>query len=225
MDKLRQCPFCGGLAKIVLCDDEGNLHNEDYALKPYSGVGFMIRHTHEENQQCPIARYEVDGGIVGGVYIYDTEEKAAEAWNKRVNDASVVHGKWGDNGIAGSMLVKCSVCGFDCGANSFSYCPNCGARMRKAKREKTQRKYREILALYLYCVEVRMDARLERLHDGWAIRFPNGGDFAQHAGTYGTNDGFVEPAIGGEADYSPVSLREAEKLICENRKRLMTPSC
>ena len=90
---------------------------------------------------------------------------------------------------------------------------------------KTQRKYGEILALYLYCVEVRMDARLERLHDGWAIRFPNGGDFAQHAGTYGTNDGFVEPAIGCEADYSPVSLREAEKLICENRKRLATPSC
>ena len=47
----------------------------------------------------------------------------------------VVHGKWGDNGIAGSMLVKCSVCGFDCGANSFSYCPNCGARMRKAKMD------------------------------------------------------------------------------------------
>lgn len=139
--------------------------------------------------------------------------------------APVAPGKWGDNGITGSMLVKCSVCGFDCGANSFSYCPKCGARMRQAKRGKTQRKYREILALYLYCVEVRMDARLERLHDGWAIRFPNGGDFAQHAGTYGANDGFVEPAIGCEADYSPVSLREAEKLICENRERLVTPSC
>ena len=43
--------------------------------------------------------------------------------------AEVVHGKWGDNGIAGSMLVKCSVCGFDCGAYSFSYCPHCGAKM------------------------------------------------------------------------------------------------
>ena len=43
--------------------------------------------------------------------------------------APVVHGKWGDNGIAGSILVKCSVCGYDCGANSFSYCPNCGAKM------------------------------------------------------------------------------------------------
>ena len=49
--------------------------------------------------------------------------------------APVVHGKWSDNGIEGSMLVKCSVCGFDCGANSFSYCPNCGARMRKAKMD------------------------------------------------------------------------------------------
>ncbi len=139
--------------------------------------------------------------------------------------APVVHGKWGDNGIAGSMLVKCSVCGFDCGANSFSYCPNCGARMRQTKPGKARRKYAEILKLYRYCVEVGMDARLERLHDGWAVRFPNGGDFAQHAGTYGTNDGFVEPAIGCEADYSPVSLREAEKLIRENRERLMTPSC
>ena len=138
--------------------------------------------------------------------------------------APVVHGRWCDNGIAGSMLVKCSVCGFDCGANSFSYCPNCGARIRRAKREKAQRKYGEILALYRYCVEVEMDARLERLHDGWAVRFPNGGDFAQHDGTYGAHDGFVEPAIGCESDYSPVSLREAEKLIRENRERLMTPS-
>ena len=56
MDKLKPCPFCGGEAKIVLCDDEGNLHDEDYALRPYSGVGFMIRHTHEENPQCPISQ-------------------------------------------------------------------------------------------------------------------------------------------------------------------------
>lgn len=110
----------------------------------------------------------------------------------------------------------------DIDTNGRDFC-SYGEQMRQAKRGKVRRKYGEILALYRYCVEVGMDARLERLHDGWAIRFPNGGDFAQHAGTYGTNDGFVEPAIGCEADYSPVSLREAEKLICENRKRLMTP--
>ena len=43
--------------------------------------------------------------------------------------AEVVHGHWRDNGIAGSVLVKCTVCGFDCGASSFFYCPACGAKM------------------------------------------------------------------------------------------------
>ena len=112
----------------------------------------------------------------------------------------------------------------DIDTNGCDFC-SYGERMRQTKREKAQRKYGEILELHRYCVEAGMDARLERLYDGWAVRFPNGDDFAQHAGTYGTHDGFVEPAIGCEADYSPVSLREAEKLICENRERLMTPNC
>lgn len=43
--------------------------------------------------------------------------------------APVVHGQWGNNGIPGSMLCGCSVCGFTCGASSFFYCPNCGAKM------------------------------------------------------------------------------------------------
>ena len=41
----------------------------------------------------------------------------------------VVHGRWGNNGIPGSMLCGCSVCGFTCGASSFFYCPNCGSKM------------------------------------------------------------------------------------------------
>ena len=41
----------------------------------------------------------------------------------------VVHGRWIDNGIQGSMLSGCSVCGFTCGAYTFNYCPNCGAIM------------------------------------------------------------------------------------------------
>ena len=49
--------------------------------------------------------------------------------------APVVHGRWVDNGIPGSMLSGCSVCGFSCGAFSFSYCPNCGAKMDKDKKE------------------------------------------------------------------------------------------
>lgn len=73
----------GGKAILVPCDDEGNLHDAEYLKRPYSGIGYMIRHTHENNPNCPIAVYEVDGGIVGGVYIYDTPEEATEAWNRR----------------------------------------------------------------------------------------------------------------------------------------------
>lgn len=49
--------------------------------------------------------------------------------------APVVHGEWSDNGIAGSVLLKCSVCGFDCGASSFFYCPKCGAKMDGGEKD------------------------------------------------------------------------------------------
>ena len=86
MDELKPCPFCGGEVSIILCDDEGNLHDEAYREHPYSGLGFMLHHAHEENPGCPIASYECDGGILGGVYIYDTEEQATEAWNRRADN-------------------------------------------------------------------------------------------------------------------------------------------
>lgn len=53
--------------------------------------------------------------------------------------APVVHGQWGDNGIHGSMLRGCSVCGFTCGASSFFYCPSCGARMAWENEKKPAR--------------------------------------------------------------------------------------
>ena len=84
--KLKPCPFCGGKVSLVLCDDEGNLHDEAYREHPYSGLGFMLHHAHEENPECPIASYECDGGILGRVYIYDTEEQATEAWNRRAEN-------------------------------------------------------------------------------------------------------------------------------------------
>lgn len=84
--ELKPCPFCGGKVSLVLCDDEGNLHDEAYKEHPYSGLGFMLHHAHEENPKCPIASYECDGGILGGVHIYDTEEQAAEAWNRRADN-------------------------------------------------------------------------------------------------------------------------------------------
>lgn len=83
--ELKPCPFCGGKVSLVLCDDEGNLHDVAYGEHPYSGLGFMLHHAYEENPECPIASYERDGGILG-VYIYGTEERAAEAWNRRADN-------------------------------------------------------------------------------------------------------------------------------------------
>ena len=45
--------------------------------------------------------------------------------------APVVHGRWIDNGIPGSMLSVCPECGFTFGAYSFKYRHNCGAKMDK----------------------------------------------------------------------------------------------
>ena len=60
-----------------------------------------------------------------------TDEKVL-AWIKNLPAADVVEvvrGRWVDNGIPESMLSKCSVCDYSCGAYSFNYCPNCGAKM------------------------------------------------------------------------------------------------
>ena len=45
------------------------------------------------------------------------------------------HGKWIKSDVPESMLAKCSLCGFDCGAYSHNFCPNCGADMRRKKEE------------------------------------------------------------------------------------------
>ena len=70
--------------EMTYSTSDHTVQDEAYREHPYSGLGFMLHHAHEENPECPISSYECDGGILGGVYIYDTEEQAAEAWNRRV---------------------------------------------------------------------------------------------------------------------------------------------
>ena len=77
-------------------------------------------------------------------------------------------------------------------------------------------KYVEILKLATYCADKGIDCTLEPLFDGWAIRFPNGHDFAQHNGTFKADQGFVEPNIDCGKDFEPVTLKEAKALVDEN---------
>lgn len=85
---LKPCPFCGGKATIVCCDDEGNIHDDDYENDPWNGLWYQIRHSHEENEGCPIARYAESSTAIG-TYTYDTREEAVDAWNRRTNDGKL----------------------------------------------------------------------------------------------------------------------------------------
>mgnify|MGYP003190915026 CR=1 FL=1 len=88
-NKSGKCTSCkhridpGGWAA---CD--GCIHDEGLKdrYEPMTNADRIRNMTDEENPECPIARYECDGGILGGVYTYDTEEQAAEAWNRRADN-------------------------------------------------------------------------------------------------------------------------------------------
>lgn len=82
-------------------------------------------------------------------------------------------------------------------------------------------KYTEIWALYHFCVDLGIKCTIERLRDGYAVRFPDGSDFAQHHGTYGGTEGCVEPAIGDpEFDYTAVGLNLAKELVKKHKGKL-----
>lgn len=73
--------------------------------------------------------------------------------------------------------------------------------------------YNEIEELYEYCKGLKIPCKLEPLYDGYKLVLPNGGDFVQHYGSYGSSDGCVEPAIGCEFDYTGCPLLMAKDLV------------
>lgn len=85
MPEMEPCPFCGGKADFVICDEEGNIHDAEYEKRPYSGLSFGIRHTVEDNPNCPIAAFGEDGGMVGTM-LYRSRALAAKDWNKRYGE-------------------------------------------------------------------------------------------------------------------------------------------
>ena len=86
--------------------------------------------------------------------------------------------------------------------------------------EELKHEYKEIQELYEYCKKIGVDASLQKLYDGYAIRFASGGDFVQHFGSYGCHCGCVEPAIGCRTDYTGVTLKNAKTLVRRYKDRL-----
>jgi hypothetical protein len=71
-------------------------------------------------QECPFCDDPIKGGCKVARFI--DAVPAADV-------VEVRHGRWLPSGIPDSILDKCSECGFDTGAFTFRYCPNCGAKM------------------------------------------------------------------------------------------------
>lgn len=89
----------------------------------------------------------------------------------------------------------------------------CKVLRRATQKERLCIMYKEILELKKYCNEIGVICRYEKLFDGFAIRFNNGGDVVQHSGSYGNRIGCVEFAIGNYEDYKAISLEKAKTLI------------
>ena len=84
-ESMDYCPFCGGNAKIVFTDDEGNHKCQDdteYLDDPWSGLAFWIQHNVKD---CPISTGDDSGSWDEEHYCwgYDTPQEAADAWNTR----------------------------------------------------------------------------------------------------------------------------------------------
>lgn len=84
-ERLKPCPFCGKIPMIYVCDDEGNIKNDDYENHPWSGLSYAICHEYDETENntqiCPIAAFERE---IIGTQLYDSIDELVERWNKRI---------------------------------------------------------------------------------------------------------------------------------------------
>ena len=120
MSELKPCPFCGSTAVIQKIEPRlyRPTRNHPYCVICYN---------------CDLMfGYDVDyGGI------FDTEEEAAEAWNRRSGEQERKHGYWIEshehvyigNGVKEWTNWYCSEC--DAPNDKLTdFCPSCGADLR-----------------------------------------------------------------------------------------------
>ena len=80
----------------------------------------IIEHIEKFYDTVPL--YTDERHLIAGLKAYVENLPTADV-------TEVKHGEWTDNEIQGSMLSKCSLCGYPCGAYTLNFCPNCGAKM------------------------------------------------------------------------------------------------
>ena len=97
-------------------------------MSDYVEVGKILEFLDAETNALNSTFGEIDGEAGAYVACFKNVRSYIERF-PTADVEPVVHGNWRSNGIPDSMLSACSVCGFGCGAYSFRYCPNCGAKM------------------------------------------------------------------------------------------------
>ena len=129
-ETLKPCPFCGDEARLVVCDSEGNVHDESYEAEPYSGLSYAIVHGSDDCcGECPVSTSDLLP------WLYETREEATAAWNRRAERTCHVD-LTESNEPANINTWECSLCGksYEEAYGSYEYCPHCGARIVEERR-------------------------------------------------------------------------------------------